>query len=324
MFFQLISEGRMPYYRVRRSDAYAMGAIKIYSAVTGQPITPEQARAEASDKRAYDQNYECTFEDENMPLLTQELIDAAMRVELLQPDRQEWSIDTIQRLYRAEGVLECGWDFARNRDLSVITVLERIGETRRMIAELIMEDLRTPQQNAQARVVCTMPRFRRLEIDMTGNGTGAYDYLVDEFSDELIGGVHFASTEPITARIATEGRKTLTAKVTEIMATDLRGCFEDKTLEIFQDPELRDDLRKPEKIVSPGGRVSIAASRDGVRGHADRFWALALAVRAGYSQAEVGTFRRFHELAVRIAEQTAGVVRSAREKMTRQRRGCVG
>ena len=40
-----------------------------------------------------------------------------------------------------------------------------------------------------------------------------------------------------------------------------------------------DDLRKPEKITSPGGRVSIAAVRDEA-GHADHFWGLATLVRA--------------------------------------------
>ena len=43
--------------------------------------------------------------------------------------------------------------------------------------------------------------------------------------------------------------------------------------------KLRDDLRKPEKITSPSGRVSIAATRDEA-GHADHFWSLALAVEA--------------------------------------------
>ena len=72
----------------------------------------------------------------------------------------------------------------------------------------------------------------------------------------------------------------MTARVTEIMATDLVEIFEDRRIEIPADAPLRDDLRRPEKITSPGGRVSIAASRDG-NGHADRFWSLALAVRAG-------------------------------------------
>jgi phage FluMu gp28-like protein len=44
-------------------------------------------------------------------------------------------------------------------------------------------------------------------------------------------------------------------------------------------PQLRDELRKPERVTSPGGNVSIAATRDAV-GHADHFWSFALAVDA--------------------------------------------
>ena len=301
MFYQLISDGRIPYHRTRRSDAWAAGELTIYSAITGKAITPDQARAEASDKRAYDQNYECTFEDENSALLTHELISAAMRDTGWLPDHQAWSISSIARMHRAEGVLHAGWDFARTRDLSVITVLESVGTTRRQIAELIMEGLPTPEQNRQASVLTQLRNFRRLEIDMTGSGTGAYDYAVEAHGEGLIGGVNFSSTEPVTARIQAEGRKAPTAKVTEIMATDLRGVFEDRTIEIFNDPALRDDLRKPEKIVSPGGRVSIAAART-PEGHADRFWALALAVRASYANAEPGTFRPMPRLLKQVVE----------------------
>jgi hypothetical protein len=38
-------------------------------------------------------------------------------------------------------------------------------------------------------------------------------------------------------------------------------------------------LRKPERVTTPGGRVSIAATRDEA-GHADHFWSLALALEA--------------------------------------------
>jgi len=125
MFYQLISEGRMPYYRVRRSDAWNAGEIKIYSAVTGKEITPAQARAEASDKRAYDQNYECMFADENTALLTQELINAAQR-EGIVIESQLWSDATIIRLAeKTIGDLFLGQDVGRNRDLSVQTVLEK-------------------------------------------------------------------------------------------------------------------------------------------------------------------------------------------------------
>jgi phage FluMu gp28-like protein len=280
MFYQLISEGRIPYYRVRRSDAWNAGEIKIYSAVNGKEITPAQARAEASDKRAYDQNYECLFNDENSALLTQELINAAQR-EGVVIESQTWSDDTLRRIAKIKNPLFLGQDVGRNRDLSVQCVLEREGHTYRVVAMLRMENMRLPAQRTELGRVCQLPQFRRAEIDMTGLGIGLVEFAQDEDwgGESRIGGVNFATTEPITQRIKAEGRKQETARVTEIMATNLLEIFEDRAIEIPMDPELRDDLRKPEKIVSPGGRVSIAAVRDDA-GHADHFWSIALAIRA--------------------------------------------
>jgi phage FluMu gp28-like protein len=279
MFYQLISEGRIPYYRVRRSDAYAMGELKIYSAITGKEITPDQARAEASDKRAYDQNYECMFNDEAMALLTQELISAAQR-DGIEIEKQTWSAATLERLRtKSIGDLFFGQDVGRNRDFSVLTVVEKIGQAYRVVAMLRMESMRLPAQQVQLDAIAILPNFRRGEIDMTGIGLGLCEYAQEKHGSHRIGGVNFGSTEPISKRLQSDGRKAPTARVTEIMATDLLGVFEDRAIEIPMDPELRDDLRKPEKITSSGGRVSIAATRDEA-GHADHFWSLALAVRA--------------------------------------------
>jgi phage FluMu gp28-like protein len=280
MFYQLISEGRVPYCRVRRSDAWASGEIKIYSAVNGKELTPAQARDEASDKRAYDQNYECHFTDENSTLLTQELINAAQREGVVIESR-EWGDATIARLDAFdEGELYLGQDVGRNRDFSVQTVLQKIGQTLRVAAMLRMENMRLPDQQRQLARVATLARFRRAEIDMTGLGLGLVEYAQEEpWGRDAVSGVNFSSTEPLTTRIRAEGRKAETARVTEIMATELLGAFEDHRIEIPMDAALRDDLRKPEKIVSPGGRVSIAAERD-AGGHADHFWSIALAIRA--------------------------------------------
>lgn len=282
MFYQLISEGRIPYYRVRRSDAWKAGEIKIYSAVTGKPITPEEARAEASDKRAYDQNYECVFNDEASALLTQELINSAQR-EGVEVEDGSWGEGTITRLReKTIGDLYLGQDVGRRRDLSVQCVLEKIGHGYRVVAMLRMENKRLPYQQAELKRICTLPKFRGGCIDMTGIGLGLVEYAQEEPWGRRIVGVDFSTSEPITQRIQAEGRKAPTARVTEIMATELLGVFEDRRIEIPMDPQLRDSLRKPERIVSPGGRVSIAATRDEA-GHADEFWAVALAVRASTS-----------------------------------------
>ncbi len=321
MFYQLISEGRIPYYRVRRSDAHALGEIKIYSAVDGRELSPAEARGESSDKRAYDQNYECTFEDEAMPLLTQELISAAERA-MGAADNQAWTVATVQKLWRAEGSLEAGFDVARRRDMSVICVFERRGAERVQIAELIMQDMRLNEQVAQADILLSMPKFGRIEVDMTGIGLGVFETLEERHGSNKVGGVDFGTTEPVTDRIKSQGRKAPTARVTEIMATDMLGCFEDKTIAIFAEADLRDDLRKPEKVTSPGGRVSIAASRDG-KGHADRFWAMALAVRAGMVRYTVGTFREIIQRQHRKGAKLARRFERRAMRRSRQVRGAL-
>ena len=266
--------------RVTRTAAHRMG-VKIWDANTRKSITPEQARAAALDKRAYDQNYECKFNDENMCLLTNELIQQAMR-EGVPIDEQVWSPVALARMYRATGDLFLGQDVGRNRDLSVQAVLERDGKNRRIIGMLRMGGMRLPDQQRQLALIAQLPKFRGGCIDMTGLGLGLVEYSQEEaWGRTRIAGINFSSTEPINDFIRAEGRKAETARVTENMATALLKVFEDKSIsiEVALDNDAIEDLRKPERITSPGGRTSIAAVRDEA-GHADHFWAFALAIRA--------------------------------------------
>ena len=278
--------------RVTRTAAHAMG-VKVYDLKTRKPISPGEARKKALDKRAYDQNYECQFNDENMCLLTHELIQQAER-DGIPIDEQEWSPVSMARMWRSEGELSLGGDIGRNRDITVFAVLERIGTTKRIIAMLRMSQMRLPAQQKQLDLVCGLPRFNRAVIDMTGIGLGLVEYAQEKWGTQKVVGVNFSTSEPITERIAAEGRKAETARVTEIMATELLGVFEEHSIEICVelDGDARDDLRKPEKITSPGGRVSIAATRDEA-GHADHFWAFALAVRASEQNGEAGPIHVF-------------------------------
>jgi len=273
--------------RVTRTEAWKMG-VKVYDPNTRQPITPEVARKKALDKRAYDQNYECLFNDENMCLLTHELIQQAERAGI-PIDEQAWGPVSMARMWRAEGELYFGLDVGRNRDISFLPVLEKVGQTKRIIAALRMSGMRLPAQQIQLDLVCGLPKIRSGCVDMTGIGLGLCEYAQEKWGDSKVRGVNFSSTEPINDRIRSEGRKAETAKVTEIMATDLLSCFEDRSIELHieLDGDARDDLRKPEKITSPGGRVSIAAVRDDA-GHADHFWGIALAIRAALNTSEPG------------------------------------
>ena len=64
-----VSEAGCPVSRVTRTQAHALG-VAIYDAISRRAVSPAEARRAALDKRSYDQNYECSFHEENMALLT--------------------------------------------------------------------------------------------------------------------------------------------------------------------------------------------------------------------------------------------------------------
>ena len=68
-------------------------------------------------------------------------------------------------------------------------------------------------------------------------------------------------------------------QVKQELATGLRRRFEDKTIRIPVDTALRTDLHSVQRQVTLAGNLRFDATRT-EEGHADRFWALALAVHA--------------------------------------------
>lgn len=248
-------------------------------------ITPDEARAEARDKSSYDQNYENKPGGSTGALLTFEILTKAQRAPWFATDTQSWSDETLQRLYRLKGdggKFFAGMDIGHTEDLSVITVLHETGGRRRMVAQLTMASVDQVAQYKEALRLADVlgAAFARLAIDQTGIGLGITRFLADKLSD-LVLPVHFAERVPLPASLQTAGRKEKTILITELMAQDLRDAMDDSALEIITDQTLTDDLRKPGRVQTSKG-VSIAAAR-GADGHADRFWALALALHAALS-----------------------------------------
>ena len=64
------------------------------------------------------------------------------------------------------------------------------------------------------------------------------------------------------------------------VATALREAVEDRRLRIPPDADLRRDLHAVRAEAGPTGAPRLLAERSGTDGHADRFWALALACTA--------------------------------------------
>jgi phage FluMu gp28-like protein len=278
MAWEMLHSGRFKVSFVTRSIAWKQG-LKIYHPLTRAEITPDEARALALDKRAYDQNYENQPGNETTVLLTHDLIAAAEREDSGEICEDDWSPAALERLASAQGDVFVGVDVGRRVDWTVIAVLERIGPELFLRALLRLRGVRLPDQQRLLEDALRARNFRRAWLDVTGIGLGLVEYTQERFGGSRVVGINFSSSVPADTRFAASGRKAARVPITEQMALNLLQAYEDGRLRQPPDPLLRDDLRKPEKVITPTGRVSIAASSD-AQGHADHFWAMALAVSA--------------------------------------------
>ena len=185
------------------------------------------------------------------------------------------------------GPLFAGIDVARHHDQTVITLLEKLGSSYLIRAILRLRDMRLPDQQQQLETILQLPNLKHAKIDMTGLGLGLFEYTHQKFPTKITG-VNFSSSVSTQPSVSPHSffpsptfnsNNSTSIRITEHLATKLLQAFEDRALQIPIDQDLRDDLRKPERLVSPSGRVSIAATRDAT-GHADHFWSLALALDA--------------------------------------------
>jgi phage FluMu gp28-like protein len=104
------------------------------------------------------------------------------------------------------------------------------------------------------------PSIKRLCIDSTGIGAMLAERLKQRWRWR-VEGVNFTSA------------------VKSEIAMPLVRLFQDRLIRIPADPTIREDLHKVRRVVTASGNVRLDASRDD-GGHADRFWALALAYHA--------------------------------------------
>ncbi|MDB6040146.1 MAG: hypothetical protein JWM99_3987 [Verrucomicrobiales bacterium] len=282
MFYHLIHASGLPVRRVTRTEAWRDGC-EIFHPMTRQRITPEQARENALDKRAYDQNYECAFAAENTSLLTDSLISQAEAAGVGSICHDNWSPEALAYLNpsRTTGSLYVGVDVGRTHDWTVVTVLEKQGTQLLVRAILRLRNLSLPEQQERLGQICALRPFRRACIDMTGLGLGLYEYSRRQFGSR-INGLNFSRTIPLPSTFALEAGNATMVRVPELLALQLLRAYSDREIKHPIDPILREDLRRPERLTSPSGQVSIAADRDS-GGHADHFWSLALSVHAARS-----------------------------------------
>ncbi len=205
----------------------------------------------AADAESFDQEYQCIPADDDAKFLEYGLITAC-----------EYSGGTDwQRGLTGpfQGRLYCGVDIGRKKDLTVLWVVEKLGD---VFYTRHVESLEKMRKSDQEKIL--WPWFAicdRICIDATGLGIGWADDAQDAYGTTRVEAVTF------------------TGQVKEALAYPLKGAMEDRILRIPEDPVIRSDLRKVQKTVTAAGNIRFVAEST-LDGHADRFWALALAVHA--------------------------------------------
>ena len=213
-------------------------------------------RAGAADEESFLQEYMCIPADDATAFLTYEQITAC---EYPPGERWEWRLEDMAR---SHDPLYVGIDIGRDHDLTVAWVLQRTGGLYLTRAVIEMQGVPFSAQEAELYPILGLSRVARVCIDQTGIGRQFAERAAERFGASKI--------EPVTFTVATKDE----------MATPLRGLFQDRLLRIPQRGAIRTDLRSIKRIAGSGDVVRYAADR-GKNGHADRFWALGLAVRAG-------------------------------------------
>lgn len=267
-FNQLVREARhggnpknISLHRVTLQDALDQGFLfKLQQAL---PADAEQqdmdeaayfdfVKAGAADEESFDQEYMCIPADDDSKFLEYGLITAC-----------EYSGGTDwQRGLDGpfQGRLFCGVDIGRKKDLTVLWVVEQLGDVFYTRHVETMERMRKSAQEA-----ILWPWFEicdRICIDATGLGIGWTDDAQDRFGEQRVEAVNFSGP------------------VKEALAYPLKGAMEDRMVRIPDDPKIRADLRKVQKVTTAAGNIRFVAEST-PDGHADRFWALALALHAG-------------------------------------------
>jgi len=158
------------------------------------------------------------------------------------------------------GNIYLGFDIARKRDLSVIWVDTKHGSILTTLAVIAMKKF--PFAVQEMILFSLLQVTRRACIDQSGLGLQLTERAQDKFGTFKVEGVDFTS-----------GNK-------ESLANELKRNFEDKQSEIPVCEEIRASIHSVKRYTTSTGHFRFDSERTDETGHADYFWAKALAIQA--------------------------------------------
>jgi phage FluMu gp28-like protein len=214
-------------------------------------------RSGCADEESFQQEYMCVPADDETAFLEYDLIAGCEY-----SSGENWELESPEEMKGRQ--MFAGIDIGRKKDLTVLWILELLGDT--LYTRKLIE-LKNKSKPDQEKVIWPWIDFMTRSCqDYTGLGIGWGDDAQKKY-----GQYHYECV-------------TFTPKVKEALAYPVRGKMEDRKLRIPYKPEVRADLRAVTKETTIAGNIRFTAERS-ENGHADRFWALALAIHAAGTDA---------------------------------------
>ena len=212
----------------------------------GLKVDIEQMRAAVDDDDIWAQEFMCEFIDNTSVLLPYEMIGKCESADIKSLTSGE---DAASPLY-------IGMDVGRQKDLSVIITAAKCGD---VLVVTGIDTLRKMPFADQLAILVDKARASRVRgvcIDSTGIGA-----MLAEEAVRKVGG----KVQPVQFTVQSKGE----------MYGLMRRRFEERSIRVPVDRDLREDLHAVQRLVSTGGNVTYSAPRN-ADGHSDRAAALAL------------------------------------------------
>ncbi len=219
--------------------------INIYRAIEdGLDFDLETMRA-LFDHETWASAYECQFVDDESSLMSIGLIKSCVDEKLFYH-----TPSSTKSLY-------CGFDVGRVKDKSTLAGVSLDKDIYSLVAMDVLAKAKFDEQKHHLKGFLRTYPLALLKMDKTGLGLNLAENLSDIFKSR-VSGVWFTNTKK------------------EEMALNLKKLFEDKRIRIPNDPALISDIHAIKRTI--GTKSFKYDAKRNEYGHADRFWALALAL----------------------------------------------
>ena len=270
-FNQLIQEVKndgnpknFSYHRVTLQDALEQGFLQKLKAQIGKNDERfymseseyfDFVKKSCPDEDSFLQEYMCQPLDDNNSFISTETVIACEYPDI------EWQTLELKNYSTAHGDFFLGIDIGRTNDLTVFWLLEDRDNmllTRKVVC---LKNMPFSHQEAELQKLFSISSIKRVCIDQTGIGRQFFERASEHFGNHRVEGILFNN------------------RVKENFAYMLRETLENQSIRIPSDEFIRADIRAIKRETTFAGNFRFASKHTN-NGHADRFWALALAIHA--------------------------------------------